>query len=118
MKTKLNNEMVVLAREFRGLTQKELADKLKVRQPYVAKLEAGIVGDAADGMIPALARELDFPEEFFSMADALVGFGSSSLYYRKRNKLHAADRRRIHSVVNILRMNIKSMLSAVELAPT
>jgi Zn-dependent peptidase ImmA (M78 family)/transcriptional regulator with XRE-family HTH domain len=118
MTTKINSEMVVLAREFRGLKQKDLADKIKVRQPHIAKLEAGSVGEAALDLLPALARELDFPEEFFLQHESLVGFGSSSLYYRKRNKLSASDRRRIHSLVNILRLNLKQMLTAVELAPT
>lgn len=118
MKAKINNEMVILAREFRGLKQKELADRIKVKQPQIAKLEAGVIGDAADAMLPELSRALDFPEEFFLQSEVLVGFGSSSLYYRKRNKLNASDRRRIHSLVNLVRINLKNMLSAVELAPT
>lgn len=117
-KTRINPEMVVLAREFRGLKQKDLAERINIKQPQIAKLEAGLIGDAADSLLPALARELEFPEEFFTQSEVLVGFGSSSLYYRKRNKLSATDRRRIHSLVNLIRINLKTMLTAVELAPT
>lgn len=115
---KINSEMVILAREFRGLTQKELAARIQVKQPKIAKLEAGAIGDAASELLPQLSLALDFPQEFFMQAEVLVGFGSSSLYYRKRNKLTAADRRRIHSLVNLIRINLKTMLSAVELDPT
>jgi Zn-dependent peptidase ImmA (M78 family)/transcriptional regulator with XRE-family HTH domain len=117
MSQKLNHEMVILAREFRGLTQKELAEGIDVKQPQVAKLEAGVVGDSANDLLPALARVLDFPEEFFTLQETLVSFGSSSLYYRKKNKLQSSHRRRIHSLVNLMRINLKLMLNAVELAP-
>ena len=118
MKAKINSEMVILAREYRGLKQKDLAEKLKVKQPQVAKLEAGLIGDAAEAMLPSLSCVLNFPEEFFLQSEMLVGFGSSSLYYRKRNKLSSSDRHRIHALVNLLRINLKTMLNAVELAPT
>lgn len=114
---KFNYEMVTMARDFRGLTQQELADKMGVKQPYIGKLEAGLLGDAADELAPRLSEALSFPIEFFFIQEQRIGVGSSALYYRKRAKLNASDRKRIHALVNILRINIKKMLDAVELEP-
>jgi len=88
-----------------------------LKQPQIAKAEAGTVGQAADDLIPRLAEVLNFPEEFFKLSEHRIGFGSSALYYRKKARLTATDRKRIHSIVNVARIGIKGLLDSVELDP-
>jgi Zn-dependent peptidase ImmA (M78 family)/transcriptional regulator with XRE-family HTH domain len=112
---KLNPEMVILAREFRGLTQGQLGKKTGFSQPKIARIENGIGADLEAEDATRLARELEFPIEFFLQDEVRVGFGSSSYYYRKRASLSGADRKRIQSVVNLFRIHLKRMLSAVDM---
>ena len=41
--TQINGQMVTLAREYRGLTQSQLAKACHVTQQAIARLEAGVV---------------------------------------------------------------------------
>lgn len=59
-----NPEMIILAREFRGLTQKELAAKSGLTQAKIAKIENGVQGVSED-MILSFVKVLDLPIDFF-----------------------------------------------------
>lgn len=112
---KVNPEMVVLAREFRGMTQEELARKLCVSQARVARIEGGIKTDVEDFLVDGLIENLGFPVDFFTQEEDRIGFGSSAYFYRKKAELLASDRKRIHGLVNLLRIAIKRFNSFVEL---
>jgi Zn-dependent peptidase ImmA (M78 family)/transcriptional regulator with XRE-family HTH domain len=114
---KINGEMVTLAREYRALGQEELARQIGCKQPQIAKIEAGVKEEIDDAIGGALARALDFPIAFFQQEEALLGFGSSSYYYRKKATLPAPERKRVHSMVNLLRIGIKKVLPHIELQP-
>jgi len=114
---KINASMVVLAREFRGFTQEELARKVCLSQARIAKLEGGIQTEIQEPLMEMLCESLGFPSEFFIQDEELLGFGSSAYFYRKKADLTASDRRRIHGVVNLMRINIKRMLTFIDLEP-
>ena len=113
----INGQMVVLAREIRGITQDELARGITTSQATVARIEGGNHVDIPDERVAMIGRILDFPVEFFSIAEDLLGFGSSAYFYRKKASLSALDRKRIHGIVNVLRIDIKRMLDSVEVIP-
>lgn len=110
----VNPEMVILAREYRGLTQEELARTLCVSQAKVARIEGGLQAEVPDVLLDEIAKALSFPREFFEQEEDRIGFGSSSYFYRKKADLTAADRKRIHGLVNILRIGLKKYISFVE----
>lgn len=112
----LNPEMVRLAREFRGLTQDALAAKAGIGRVRLAKIE-GAFERGDDECARTLAVALGVPESFLRQNERLVGYGSSSLYYRKKADLKAADRRRVHSLVNLLRISSRSLLDQVDIEP-
>ncbi len=114
----INHEMVVLAREYRSLTQEELAGRVKVKQGAISKIEGGIAPEMAHDFIGKIAEVLDFPVEFFYQPGERLGFGSSSFYYRKRASISSSDRKRITGIVNLLRLSIKRLLTSVELEPS
>lgn len=110
-----NPAMLVLAREYRGLTQEELARSIGVGQARVAKWEGGAQSEIPDPLFGLLCDTLAFPPAFFEQTEELLGFGSSAYYYRKKADLTAADRRRIHGMVNLLRIHVKRMLASVDI---
>lgn len=113
--TVINNEMVTLAREFRGITQEELAREIGASQAKIARIEGGLLPDLPDSTVGLLCNALRFPLEFFTQNESRIGFGSSAYFYRRKADLTAADRKRIHGLVNILRINIKSYTSFLEI---
>ena len=52
--------MVSLARDYRGLTQTDLADRLGTKQGVISKVEGGITSITED-MLGEFSRVLDFP---------------------------------------------------------
>lgn len=110
---KLKSELLVLAREYRELTQDELAKKSGINRIKIAKLESGLLESSSDDL-DALSSALQMPKEFFCRDEPIFGYGSSAYYYRKKADLSASDRKRVHSVVNIIRLCIKTMLQQVD----
>lgn len=110
----VNPDMVILAREYRALTQKELANAASVKQPQIAMLEGGVESAASTETIKAISKALDFPMEFFYQPEPRLGFGSSSVYYRKMSAITAADRKSISSITNLTRIGLKRLLDAVD----
>lgn len=111
----LNPEMIVLAREYRDFTQKKLAELSGVGQSQIAMIEGGVENSASDETITRLSTALGFPRDFFFRRDYRIGFGSSSVYYRKSSSITAGDRKRISSLTNLSRMLVKQMLDTVEI---
>ncbi len=113
---RLNPEMVVLAREYRALTQKQLAEAASIQQPQIAMIEGGVDGAASVETSNAISSALNFPLEFFFQSEQRLGFGSSSVYYRKKSSIiTAADRKAISSITNLARIGLKRLLDAVDI---
>lgn len=108
-----NSEMLVLAREYRDLTQDELARKSGVNRIKIAKIESGLSAPT-EQEAANFSASLGMPPEFFENDEPVIGYGSSAYYYRKKADLTAADRKKIHSIVNIIRLGLKPMLRQVE----
>jgi Zn-dependent peptidase ImmA (M78 family)/transcriptional regulator with XRE-family HTH domain len=118
MATKVNPDMVTLAREFRGLTQEQLGRAMGVTQAKIAKIEGGLQTELSDSHGEFLCAALDFPMGFFQQNEELLGWGSSAYYYRKKASVTAVDRKRIQGQVNIARIHIKRFLQSVEIEST
>jgi len=115
MQVAVNPDMVILAREYRLLTQRQLADAASVKQPQIAMLEGGVEDAASRETIERISKVLAFPIEFFYQPEPRLGFGSSSVYYRKMSNITAADRKSISSITNLTRIGLKRLLDAVEI---
>lgn len=87
----IRSERFKQARELRGLTQEELADKLGVDQSTIARIEAG-QSDASDSIVRAAAFQTGFPIAHFQQEDP-PEFTSGSLLFRSRTTLTARERR-------------------------
>ena len=107
-----NPEMLVLAREIRGLTQAEIARQTGIVQATVSKYENGTL-EVSEEHLQRLSQALDFPPSFFKQQDRV--FGSMCLHHRKRQTLSVKQLRQIHAKFNVLLMQIRRLLPSVEI---
>lgn len=61
---KINRDLIKLARQARGYSQKELASKLEIKQGTYSKIENDIL-DLDEGIIDKLVPILKYPKSFF-----------------------------------------------------
>lgn len=111
---RVNPDMIVVARESRELTQERLAAMLSCTQATLSKYETGALL-VSDEHLAALARALEYPEEFFFQEDQVRWVGSGCMYNRKRQSLTATEYRRLVARVNVLRLSIWRLLHTVEI---
>lgn len=103
---RFNHNMLALAREARGLTQAELAERLEIGQGTLSKYESDIL-QPTDDAIGSLAGALGYPRTFFFEPGRPYGF--PPFHYRRRKKLSAKTLGRIVAEMNIRRMHIAKM---------
>src|SRR3954454_25173975 len=113
LQSAFNPEMLILARESRGLTQAEFALSASVSQGEISKIETGIRVPSQQ-IVEAFARLLNYPEEFFCLTDPIQHFGSACIYHRKRKITPDYTLRRLLAMVNVRRMQIKRLLRGVD----
>lgn len=104
--------MVELAREARELTQTKLASLLNVSQGMVSKIEQGL-NSVDDDILRKLSRVLRYPESFFLQDHRIYVPGIG--FDRNRKSLGVKKRNSIDAKINIQRMHVQNLLSAVEL---
>ncbi len=114
MAESVNPEMLVVARESKGLTQSEFAEKVGLSQGKVSKLEAGLLMVSSEDLV-SICRVLDFPKEFFLQTDRVYGFGTSCFYHRKRMRMPVSELRQIQAKLNLFRFHIIRLLRTVEI---
>jgi Zn-dependent peptidase ImmA (M78 family)/transcriptional regulator with XRE-family HTH domain len=112
MSQRVNPEMIILARESRRMTQADLAQRLRMTQGYVSKVENGIY-EASDVMLEKMVQTLNYPHEFFSepYRPHPLGIG----FYRKHKILPLRLKAEIDAYANLHRMRIQKMLRSVDL---
>lgn len=113
----VNPEMLIVAREARGMTQAELAVAVAVSQTKISKYEAGLLR-VSENDLASLSLALDFPREFFFQSDKVYGFGSSCFYHRKRMRMPVTELRKIQAQLNIFRFHLTRLLRGVEIETT
>lgn len=108
-----NFEMLVLAREARGMTQATLAKNSGVSQSTISKIEHG-VRPLSDGDVEKFSAALDYPPEFFHRTAAQYGQGTVC-HHRKRQSVPIGKLRQIHASMNVMRLATGELLNGVEI---
>jgi Zn-dependent peptidase ImmA (M78 family)/transcriptional regulator with XRE-family HTH domain len=107
-----NSTLLTLAREYRGLSQADLAEQSGLSQGYISKVENRVL-EPSEEAIDRLATTLDWPPSFFARGDRVYGFATACMYHRKRAALPVHALRQVQAQVNVLRMSIVPMLRDV-----
>ncbi len=108
----VNPNMLTLAREFRGLTQKELAEKLDVSPPIISRMEADLLPVSED-MLDRLSNVLQLPKKFFSEPAKIYPFGIH--LYRKAKGIPQKILTSINAEINVDSIRIDKLLRAAKI---
>ncbi|MES2565473.1 MAG: ImmA/IrrE family metallo-endopeptidase [Bacteroidota bacterium] len=101
--------MIALARESRGLSQLELAEKLSLSPSHMSRIEQDFT-DLGESHLKALSGVLSYPEEFFYQEGENL---PPALALRKRNIVAQKVLLPIEAQVNIYRLNIEKLLKTI-----
>jgi len=107
-----NPDMLIIARESRGITQSELASVLNISQGKISKVENGLLS-ASEEMVKSFSVALDYPEDFFFFPDQVYGVGVGLVFHRKRQSLTNKFINKLHADMNIRRIHIERLLRSV-----
>ena len=109
-----NYEMLTLARESRGIRQRELASMLSVSPGWLSKVEGGLK-DLPPGRLSEIAELLDYPIAFFSIRRRIYGPGISELFHRKRRNVSPKVLDKHQAQIAIRHMHIEGLLRGVDI---
>jgi len=107
-----NPDMLILARNSRGLNQTELAEKVGVTQSRISKLEDGLSLSPPEELVDSLSRALGYPSSFFYQHAAARAVCHS--FYRKRSGLPSSILSSCDARMNIQRLHIEKLVKAAE----
>ncbi|MEE4208016.1 MAG: ImmA/IrrE family metallo-endopeptidase [Parvularcula sp.] len=117
MGTTFNNDLLLLARQYRGRSQAEVALDAGLDQGHYSRIERGILNSPpTDETIEAVAGALGFPKSYFLQNDELSGLPLSvhDAAWRKRSSVKAGELKRLHAELNLRIMHIRRYLQSVE----
>lgn len=118
MPNEFNHELLLLARQYRGRSQAEVAARAGLDQGHYSRIERGLLNTPpSDNSVNAIANALEFPPAFFFQGDELSGLPLSvhDAAWRKRATVKVGDLKRLHAELNIRIMHIRRYLQAIEL---
>ncbi|TRU49829.1 MAG: ImmA/IrrE family metallo-endopeptidase, partial [Microcystis aeruginosa Ma_QC_Ca_00000000_S207] len=98
-----------LAREARGISQAELADKIGTSQVNINRWESGMFDINSEAFVQ-IAEVLGFPESFFFQEGEIA----PPAFYRKRDKVAKKILDVINANINIYRLQIGNLLQAMQ----
>ncbi|MEO5946599.1 MAG: XRE family transcriptional regulator, partial [Chitinophagaceae bacterium] len=107
---KINPNMIILAREARGVSQQELAEYLKVSQANLSKMEQGFI-NVNEGLIKGLQNHLSLPENFFYQQGELL---PPNFSYRKRDKVAQRVLTTVDANINMYRIEAEKLLNVIQ----
>jgi len=109
----VNQELVTLARQSRGLTQDGLRKLTGIQQWNISKIESGL-RQPTESELHRLAEALDYPETFFTQHWRPEGPGVTEYYHRKRQRATAKQLDRIYAIAAIQQHNVATLLRSAE----
>ena len=96
------------------MTQTELAEKIKMPQSKLSKIENGQIICPPDVLV-SLVRALKYPEKFFYQNFDVYPAGMHLYMFRKHKTLPGKELTRIAAWMNLYRFHVKYLLKAAEI---
>ncbi len=110
MKESVNTQMLILARESRGISQKDAAEKIRVSPSVISMAESNQM-PVGDELLRKLIILYDYPYSFFFQQGKAL---PSLLNYRKRIKVPQKLMTPIEANVNIYKLNIQELMRKIK----
>jgi len=111
---RFNPEMLLLARQARGVSQKELAELLSVTPGWLSKVEGGIK-NITPIQLSRITEILNYPRDFFTNSKRTYGPGISELFHRKRRNVPLKTLDSNQAQMEIRRMNLLDMINGLDI---
>jgi Zn-dependent peptidase ImmA (M78 family)/transcriptional regulator with XRE-family HTH domain len=109
-----NPQLLIIARESRGLTQKSLSAAVGISQSKLSKYERGDLR-ISEPDLAAFSEFLGYTKGFFLQDEAVFGFGTGCVFHRKQSSTSRADLRTIQAQLNVFRMQMARLVEGVEI---
>jgi Zn-dependent peptidase ImmA (M78 family)/DNA-binding XRE family transcriptional regulator len=106
MRGKINQRLIIVARESRGFTQYELAEKIEISPAHMSKMELGMV-EIYDEYIDKLCDVLSYPKSFFYKEFEPI---SPILNHRRRKVVAQKLIAPIDAQINVYSMHISKII--------
>lgn len=106
-----NRNMILLARESRGISQQDLADKIGMSKANMGKIENGDI-NIKDEALELIAGATGYPISFFRQENEVY---PEHLIYRKRAKVASGLLTPINAKVNIIRFHVQYLLKTLNI---
>jgi Zn-dependent peptidase ImmA (M78 family)/transcriptional regulator with XRE-family HTH domain len=113
----VNPDMITLARESRGLSQKSLADTLGIAHSRLSMIEMGL-RPVSEDLLEQLASILHYPRHFFTQEGKISGVGITEVFHRKRQNVPKYVLTQIYAQIEIRIRHIAALLRSVEVTTT
>jgi Zn-dependent peptidase ImmA (M78 family)/DNA-binding XRE family transcriptional regulator len=110
-----NYEMLVIGRESRGLTQKELASKLDISAAQLSRIEVGLRNVKDNDLKEKIQNTLNYPLEFFFQQQPIYGMGVSELFHRKRKNISDKLLNKIYAQIYLRSTEMGKLLRGVDI---
>lgn len=104
--------LLLVARESRGLSQKELAEKSGLSQTVISHFENGNF-ELNDDNLLKLAEVLRYPPSFFQRR--LLLYNPNNQLWRKRSGVAGKALKKAQAKMNLIKADIDSLLTSVDL---
>jgi Zn-dependent peptidase ImmA (M78 family)/DNA-binding XRE family transcriptional regulator len=108
---KINTGMLVLARESRGYSQKEMADLIDISAAKLSRVESG-EQNISEEQFTKLITHLGYPRSFYyQQNDAII---SSHLSFRQRQKVPQKLLSPVEALINVYRLNVEALFKGLQ----
>jgi Zn-dependent peptidase ImmA (M78 family)/transcriptional regulator with XRE-family HTH domain len=119
MAGQFNPALLLLARQYRGASQVQVAHDAGLNQGHYSRIENGLLPEGpSEENVERIARALAFPTGFFYLDDGLSGL-PLSVHPMNRKKSSVGERvlRQIHAELNIRLIHLRRYLRAADIEP-
>lgn len=110
MRFGVNPNMIVLAREYNGYSQAELAEKIGMSPTNLSKIERSDIS-INQAVLFLISDATKFPVSFFSQEGSIV---PENMNYRKREKVAQKLLTPINARANIVRLHVQQITRALD----
>jgi Zn-dependent peptidase ImmA (M78 family) len=106
--------MIILARESRRLTQKELAQKLNISPAQLSRIEVGLRTIQKE-QLAVLSNVLGYPTSLFMQQQPIYGLGISEFYHRKHKDVSEKLLNQIYAKIHLRLREIEKLIKEVDI---
>ena len=118
MPQQFNNNMLLLARQYRGRSQESVAEACALNQGHYSRIENGLLPEGpSEETVAKIAGVLGFHATFFYLSSDIVGL-PLSVHPMTRKKASLGERalKSIHAEINVRLIHLRKFLRAVDLS--